>query len=268
MLQFVFVLSLSLSTPVGQPPDDHPADHADRVSSPAAPTASATDGAPCMGDGHDPYACRPVCDSLFLASEWSLTFKQKACDLVQNRIFSSSGLAAAVWSAATSPTWDRVVGRAPDTSGFARRFATDFAQNAFKSTGAFVGGVIFKEDPRTAPPFLILRRQARPHGFVKRTLYALGTNFVAYRCDPSGRPATCASADDIKTVPALSRIAGSFASGFSTELWTSDRSDHSQALRGTASAYGATFVNSVLEEFRPELNSFIGKVFSTIAGGR
>jgi len=209
---------------------------------------------------------------LFLASEWRLTSKQKACDLVQNRIFSSSGLAAVVWSAATSPTWDRVVGRAPDTSGFPKRFATDFAQNAFKSTGAFVGGLIFKEDPRTAPPFLILQA-CRPHGFVGRTLHALGTNFVSYHFDESAKRKPGEKADPcrdprVKRGPALSRVTGSLASGFSTELWTSDRSDHSQALRGAASAYGATFVNSVLDEFGPELNSFIGKVFSTIAGGR
>jgi hypothetical protein len=70
-------------------------------------------------------------------------------------------------------------------------------------------------------------------------------------------------------VPAVSRIAGSLASGFSIELWTSDRSDvHRRALRGAASAYGATFVNSVLEEFKPELSAFIGKLFSAIGGVR
>jgi hypothetical protein len=209
----------------------------------------------CQASSPNPYACRPTCDSLFLQSEWSLTFKQKACDLVQNHIFSSSGLAAAAFSAATQPIWDGIFNQTTQPSGFGGRFATNFAQSAFKSTGAFVGGLVFHEDPRDSPPYLVLREK-RSHGGARRTLDALGANFIAYRCDGK-----CATKDDIRRVPALSRIAGSFASGFSIYALSSDRSNlQERALRGTASAYGATFANSVFSEFSPELSALIGRV--------
>ena len=100
----------------------------------------------------DPYARRPACESMFLASEWQLSFKQRSCDWIQNGVFSTSAMLGSVWSAETSPVWDRIAGRADPTTGFGRRFATDFAQNAFKSTGTYLGGLAFQEDPRVSPP--------------------------------------------------------------------------------------------------------------------
>jgi hypothetical protein len=122
--------------------------------------------------------------------------------------------------------------------------------------------MVFHEDPRVSPPYLFMFTKPRPRGFLKRTVHALETNFVSYRCD-----GTCTEETDIKTEPALSRITGSLASGFSIELWASDRSSlRRRALRGSASAYGATFVSGLFVEFKPELSAFAGKMFTAVFG--
>src|SRR5262249_17037675 len=140
----------------------------------------------------DPYERRPVCEGLFLTSEWRLSPKQKACDWVQNRVFSTSALAGAVWSASTTPIWEEVVGQKRSTDGFPKRFGTNFAQNAFKSTGAYLGAMIQHEDPRQVPPFLVLRGATTPHGFGKRVWHALVVNLTAYEC-----VRTCVEESDI-----------------------------------------------------------------------
>src|SRR5215472_14359172 len=88
----------------------------------------------------DPFERHPVCESLYLSSEWQLSPKQHACDWVQNGVLSTPGMFGALWSATTSPLWDRITGLAQEPFGFPRRFGNDFAQNAFKSTGAYLGG--------------------------------------------------------------------------------------------------------------------------------
>ena len=70
-------------------------------------------------------------------------------------------------------------------------------------------------------------------------------------------------------MPALSRLVGSFASGFSIEVLDRDKANmRSRALRGSASAYAATFVNSLFVEFKPELSAFAGRAFTTLFGVR
>jgi hypothetical protein len=227
------------------------------------PAAPAQTSPTAQTSPHDPYPDRPVCESLFLSSEWQLSQKQKACDWIQNRVFSTSALLGAVASAEVSPVWDRLMGRGDQTRRFPRRFATDFGQNAFKSTGAYLGGFVFGEDPRVAPPYLFMRPEPRPHGFWKRTAHALHSNVMSYRCE-----GLCTKPGDIKRRPALSHVTGSLASGFSIELLEPNVPNRrTRALRGSASAYAATFVNSLFVEFKPELSALAGRVF-TILGVR
>jgi len=148
------------------------------------------------------------------------------------------------------------VGRTPPTDGFPKTLGINIAQNAFKSTGSYLGAMIRHEDPRQVPPFLIMRGATAPHGFAKRVWHALVVNAVAYKCQ-----AACAEDADIKPMFALSRVLGSMASGFAPELWSADRSVQ-RAIRGSATAYGATFANSLFVEFKPELGAFAGRLFS------
>src|SRR6184192_1252900 len=105
---------------------------------PQPQAASAQNPPAAVQPPNDPYDQRPACESMFLASDWQLTAKQTACDWIRNRVFSTPAFLGAVWSAEMSPVVDRIIGRARDPHGFARRFATDFGQNAFKSTGAYL----------------------------------------------------------------------------------------------------------------------------------
>jgi hypothetical protein len=229
----------------------------------------ATTGLP-VPPGNDPYPHRPECASMFLNADWILTPKQRVCDLIQNRMLSMTALAGAAWSAEVSKIRDTASERG---DGFATRFSRKFAQNAFKSTGSYVGGLLLHEDPRTRPPYLIMKEGPHPRGFLRRTAHALGANLISYRCDgvkePGSAIASCTSADQIKRVPAISRVVGSLASGASSELWQPKESrSGNRALRGAASAYAATFANALFTEFQPELSAFAGKTFRTLFGGR
>lgn len=210
---------------------------------------------------NNPFDQRPVCASMFMKTDWQLTRKQRVCDWIHNGVFSTNAMLGAVWSAGFSQSTDMKSERG---DGFATRFGRKFGQNAFKSTGAYLGGQIFREDHRKTPPYLVMRTSPPPKGFFKRTGHALADNFTAYRCMNA-----CAQEADIRKVPALSRVLGSLASGFAGELLTHDRPDSTRhALRGAASAYGSTFVNALFVEFKPELSAFAGKAFTKIFGVR
>jgi hypothetical protein len=214
--------------------------------------------------GDDPFPYRPVCASMFLKSEYQLSGKQRACDWIQNRMFSYTSMAGAAAGAMFSQFTERSTDRGKGTTGFSTRFSENFAQSAFKSTGAYLGGMILGEDPRRDPPYLVRLTEPHPKGFWKRTGHALMMNFVSYRCVGS-----CLTEGDIKKVPAISRMIGSFASGFSSELWAPDRlNSPGRALRRSASAYGMTFAGGFFAEFKPELSRAGNKVITAIFGVR
>jgi hypothetical protein len=169
----------------------------------------------------------------------------------------------ALFGAASSAFVSKI--RNPDAEqgdSFAIRFGRRFAQSSFKSTGAYLGGVIAKEDPRIVPPYLVMKTQARPRGFWRRTRHALANNLTSYTCVDQ-----CRSESDIKRRFALSRVLGAVSSGYGGEVWDWDRStSHARAWRGAASAYGSSFVDALYTEFKPELNAAAGKVFGGLFG--
>jgi len=197
---------------------------------------------------------RPACESIFVESEWKLTASQVRCDWYKNRLFSTEGVASALVAAVATPIVDGALGRARPTEGFAERFGTNLAQGAFKSTGAYLGGLILHEDPRQEPPFLIMQENGLRHGFFTRIGHAVKRTVVAYRCVDN-----CREPADIRWTFALSRVTGSLASGFAPEIWQSDRSV-SRGLRGSATAYGASLLNAVFSEFKPELAALGGRL--------
>jgi hypothetical protein len=209
----------------------------------------------------NPWNRKPVCAPMFLAADWQLTRKQRACDWLHNRVFSNGALFGAAWSAGVSQIRDAASERG---DGFGTRFARRFAQSAFKSTAAYVGGGIAGEDPRMAPPYLAMSNAPRPRGFWKRTGHALAHNFVSYRCTND-----CSRPEHIRRRPALSRVLGAFASGYGAEVWTWDReTSHQRALRGAATAYASTFADALVTEFKPELTAFAGRTVGAVFGFR
>ena len=198
---------------------------------------------------------------MFLKTDWQLTEKQRVCDWLENRLVSNGALFGALWSAEVSKLRDSESERG---DGFGTRFAHRYAQSAFKSTGAYVGGLIAREDPRMAPPYLVLGRTTQPRGFWKRAGRAFAYNFVSYQCVRA-----CTKPEDIRRRPALSRVFGALASGYAAEVWTWDRENSNRrALHGAATAYGSTFVSALVTEFKPELSALGGKTFGAIFGFR
>jgi hypothetical protein len=209
----------------------------------------------------NPWGRRPVCASMFLKSDWQLTKKQRACDWLQNRLFSESAILGAAWSAGVSKVRDSESERG---DGFGTRFGRRFAQSAFKSTATYLGAIVADEDPRMAPPYLAMSAAPRPRGFWRRTRHALAYNFVSYRC-----AGECRRSEDIERRPALSRVLGALASGYASEVWTWDReTSHQRALRGAATAYGSTFMSALFTEFKPEITGFASRTFGALFGFR
>jgi hypothetical protein len=223
----------------------------------AGEAAQATGGnAPAA---ENPWERRPECASMFLKSDWRLSGRQKACDWIHNRVLSNSALFGALGSAAVSKVRDS---DSEAGDGFRIRFGRRFAQSTFKSTGAYLGGLVAREDPRTVPPYLIMKSSPRPRGFLARTRHALANNLMSYAC-----VGDCRSEADIRRRLALSRVVGALASGYGGEVWTWDReTSHQRALRGAASAYGSSFVDALYTEFKPELTAAAGKVFGGLFG--
>jgi hypothetical protein len=198
---------------------------------------------------------------MFLKADWQLSGKQRACAWLHDGIFSTNALLGAAWSAGFSKQVDLSSERG---DGFAIRFGRKFGQSAIKSTAIYLGALISGEDTRTNPPYLVMLGDRRPRGFLRRVGHALGRNVVAPKCVNR-----CSKAEDIRRRPVLSKLAGSLASGFSGELMTTSRPDSlNHALRGSASAYAATFGNALVEEFRPELSAVASRIFRGIGGSR
>lgn len=209
----------------------------------------------------NPYERRPACASMFLKTDWQLTFRQRSCDWIQNRLLSTSAFTGAAWSSTSSMVLDR---DSEEGDSFATRFGRKYSQSAIKSTAAYLGGLVFREDPRERPPYLVLDARPRPRGFLRRTGHAIAGNVTAYRCI-----ADCSRPEHVKRVFALSRITGSLASGAASQLWEPGGDPAgSRAWRGAASAWGSTFVNALVVEFKPELSAFGNKVFRGAFGGR
>ena len=255
---YIAALSLTLLLPptvaIAQVPDGEPF-------APVVRTAEVEQAPASAPAPENPWARRPACASLFLKSDWQLTGKQRACDWIQNRVFSNGALFGAASSAFVSKVRDSA---AEEGDPYGIRFGRRYAQSAFKSSAAYLGGVIAGEDPRIVPPYLVMKARARPRGFWRRTRHALANNLTSYAC-----VGECRSEKDIKRRFALSRVLGAIASGYGSEVWTWDRAtSHSRAWRGAASAYGSSFADAIYTEFKPELNAAAGKVFGGLFGFR
>jgi hypothetical protein len=227
------------------------------IGAPSAPIAESTPQDP----PENPWGRRPRCASMFLKQDWKLTFKQRGCDYLHNRLFSDSALFSAAWSAGVSKVRKS---ESEEGDGFGTRFARRYAQHTFKATASYLGGLIAGEDPRVAPPYLAMQTTPLPRGFWKRTRHALASNLMSYRCTGD-----CLTPKDIKRRPAISRIAGALASGYGSEVWTWDRENSRQrALRGAATAYGSSFIDALFNEFKPEITRVGGRIFGGIFAPR
>ena len=211
--------------------------------------------------GANPWDDRPDCASMFLKSDWQLSPKQHACAWLHDGVLSTNAVLGSLWSARFSQDVDLT---SEQGDPFAVRFGRKFGQSAVKSTAIYFASLMSREDTRTKPPYLVMRPAPPRRGFFRRFGSAIAGNVVGTQCIRQ-----CTSKEDIKPRFAFSKLAGSLASGFAGEVLTRDRPDSlNHALRGSASAYAATFGNAVFSEFRPELSTFASRLFRTLGGSR
>jgi hypothetical protein len=207
----------------------------------------------------DPWASRPVCDSMFLKSEWRLTAKQKACNWIDNGVLSTSR----VFTTGVSTIVTMIVDNPSERGdGFRVRYGRKWAQGAVATTGEYIGALIGHEDPRSAPPYLVLRPDPPPSRFFVRLGHAIARNVVTTTC-----VAPCLSEKDIRNRPGVSRVLGAIASGAGGVAFNWNEPDRATRMwRGVATAYGTSLGHELVTEFKPELTALGGRLFRMFGG--
>src|SRR5215471_6658546 len=141
----------------------------------------------------------PDCNNYIMQNTPVFNAKQRACHYVSN-IISPSGTFGSAFFAGIAQWRDDPPEWGQGMQGFGRRFGTRYAQGIAKSTGEFVFGEVFREDPRMLP--------STKAGFWGRSLHALVNPLVV---------------EVPKKRFAVSRLAGALSSGFAGRAWYPDR---------------------------------------------
>ena len=141
----------SAAAQVGEAGGNDPATSGPGMSASAAPLQLASapvDATQLSADDaepHDRWSMRPVCASMFLKADWQLTSKQRACNWIQNGVFSPGR----IFTTATSTVFSMVADRPSERGdGFQVRFGRKWLQGAIATTGEYIGSLIAHEDPR------------------------------------------------------------------------------------------------------------------------
>ncbi len=180
----------------------------------------------------------PSCDAIEIATAKTLTFHQRAC-YFGNKLVSPSGVAHAAFSSAFSQWRNTPYVRHQDMDDFGKRFATFYARRSARDAGELIVGFLNHEDPRP--------RLSNRSGFWNRTGSAL-------------RSVVLVSDDSGATRPALSPLAGAFASGFVGANCYRNHNVAEDGFRRGGISYGAYFGSAVLREFRPDLAALGSKL--------
>lgn len=176
----------------------------------------------------------PSCDAIEIAAAKTLTLHQRAC-YYGNKLVSPSGVAHAAFSSAYSQWRNAPYVHHQDMDDFGQRFATFYARRAARDAGELIAGYLNHEDPRP--------RLSNKSGFWNRTGSAL-------------RSAVLVGDESGPTRPALSPLAGAFASGFVSANWYRNHNVAEEGLKRSGISYSAYFGSAVLREFKPDLAAF------------
>ncbi len=189
--------------------------------------------------------------------------KQRTC-YWRAQLFTASALFGSAFFAGIAQAQDDPVEWPQGADGFGRRMGTRYTQGLIKSTATFLVSAAVREDPRPKPQQLY----AFSEGYNGHRLTQFGCResvTVKGRLGQSLLRMVWDSCQE-KTYrrPKPGRLAGSFASGFSTLMWAPASKDHvSDALAGSGSAFGGYVAESVFSEFAPDISRMVGHLFPT-----
>jgi hypothetical protein len=195
--------------------------------------------------------------------------KQRLC-FWRDQLFSGSALFGAAFFGAIAQAQDDPHEWPQGADGFGRRMGTRYTQGVIKSTGTFLVSALVGEDPRTKPPQIYYV----PAGadISPDTGDALFRAHNSFGCRQSitvkGRIGQSllrmvwdSCRKEVIRRPRPGRLAGSFASGFSSLAWAPSSKDTiPDALSASGSAFGGYVAESVLSEFAPDLERLLGKL--------
>lgn len=203
----------------------------------------------------------------------SYTLHQRFADFFSSSLSDQAVLGAVVFGAGAqimqSPgewkrTWD----------GYGHRVGVRYTQGAAKGATEFIVGVLDREDPRHVSyrndPALVKKQRSRlanaSHGLTTdKDPYAqlppsawkrIGHAFLDSITDRRS------SADpSVRRIPAFSRFAGAFASGYGGYAWYAQPENTFQnAGFRAAQSFGTDVMSSLYTEFSPDLTKLLGAV--------
>jgi hypothetical protein len=187
-----------------------------------------------------PEPSPPDCNSYIIQNALVFNARQRACYYV-SKIVSPSGVFGSAFFAGIAQWRDDPHEWGQGARGFGRRFGTRYVQGIAKSTGEFVVGEVFREEPRLFP--------SKKTGFGNRALHAFINPVVVERP---------------RKKIAISRVVGALSSGFIGQLWYPRRlSTVGQGFARSGSAFGGYIAASFFQEFQPDLLSLVGRIFGS-----
>jgi len=194
----------------------------------------------------------PRCDPYSMQTLPKLDFRQRACYWRSQIITGPAFSGAAFWGLIGEmrhkpPEWPQ------GADGFGRQFGTRYAQGVVKSTATFLMAAALQEDPRPLGP-MELHCAGRSAKLWPRVGQAVARVFWTQDSNCSGRLA-------------LSRLSGSFASGFVSLAWAPPSVNKiNSALVGTGTALGGYIGNSLFSEFQGDIFGALGKIVTAGKG--
>ena len=145
--------------------------------------------------------------------------------------------------------------------GFGERVGVRYGQSATKGAVEFALGTLLREDPRHVRYMddpQVLEAAEKSHkpmqaGIGRRIGHAMIDSVTVRRNQADGLGSR---------MPAISRFAGAFASGYVGRYWypPSAAGPSDIAVR-SASAFAGTFTSSFYNEFKPEVGRLLGSIF-------
>jgi hypothetical protein len=206
-------------------------------------------------------APQPKCDAYTMQNRVRLTALEKTC-YYRDQLFSPSAVFGAAFFGAIAQAMNSPAQWPQGAKGYEWRVSTRYVQGMAKSTGSYLAGLAFHEDPRSVRPdchrpydsnYMVIE-PATPKTFWRRLGGAVAVNFWTTN-------------DSCKKQPQFSASAGALASGFVGMEWTPDPSNTvSKAFVRSGTALGGDVASSVFTEFKGDITNLFSKMLNRKAG--